>query len=135
MLIATAAVGVAACGGGTNGAPRVASLSTTTTVGTSRGSGGSTTTTPTGGNPTQLLDEWAWCMRAHGDPGQADPTIDASKVIHLTWNDAIPGGIDGTNKGGQGDTGPGQYCRTYIDTAEPTCRAAKISSNRARPSC
>jgi hypothetical protein len=49
---------------------------------------------------------------------QADPTIDANKVIHLTWNDAIPGGIDGTNKGGQGNTGPGQYCRTLIDTAE-----------------
>jgi hypothetical protein len=69
-------------------------------------------------NPTQLLDEWAACMRAHGDPGQADPTVDANKVIHLTWNDAIPGGIDGTNKGGQGNSGPGQYCRTYIDTAE-----------------
>ena len=26
------------------------------------------------GNPTQLLDEWATCMRGHGDPSQADPT-------------------------------------------------------------
>ena len=57
-------------------------------------------------------------MRSHGDPNQADPTIDANKVIHLTWNHAIPGGIYGTNKGGQGNAGPGQYCRTYIDTAE-----------------
>jgi len=56
-------------------------------------------------------------MRRHGDPGQSDPTIDASKAIHLTWNDAIPGGIDGTNKGGQGNAGPGQYCRTYMDEA------------------
>jgi hypothetical protein len=68
-------------------------------------------------NPTQLLDEWAACMRAHGDPGQADPTIDASKVIHLSWNN-LPGGIYGTNQGGQGNLGPGQYCRTYIDSAE-----------------
>ena len=86
--------------------------------GDQHGTGGSTTTTPSAGNPTQLLDEWAACMRAHGDPGQADPTIDASKVIHLTWNDATPGGIYGTNKGGQGNVGPGQYCRTYIDTAQ-----------------
>jgi hypothetical protein len=57
-------------------------------------------------------------MRAHGDPGQADPTIDANKVIHLTWNPSIPGGIDGTYKGGQGNDGPGQYCRKYIDEAE-----------------
>ena len=55
---AESAVGVAACGGGTNSASHVASLSTTTSVAISRGTGGgSTTTTPTGGNPTELLDE------------------------------------------------------------------------------
>ena len=57
-------------------------------------------------------------MNTHGDPNQAAPTIDANSVIHLTWNDATPGGIYGTNKGGQGNAGPGQYCRTYIDQAE-----------------
>jgi hypothetical protein len=57
-------------------------------------------------------------MRAHGDPNQAEPTIDAAKVIHLTMAPAIPGGMLGTNKGGQGDTGPGQYCRTYLANAE-----------------
>jgi hypothetical protein len=56
-------------------------------------------------------------MNTHGDPNQAAPTIDANDVIHLTWNDATRGGIYGTNKGGQGNTGPGQYCRTYIDQA------------------
>jgi hypothetical protein len=27
------------------------------------------------GNPTRLVDEWATCMRSHGDPNQVDPTI------------------------------------------------------------
>jgi hypothetical protein len=57
-------------------------------------------------------------MRAHGDPGQADPTIDANKGIHITWDPAIPGGYDGTNKGGQGNLGPGQYCRSYLTEAQ-----------------
>ena len=30
------------------------------------------------GNATQLVDEWAACMRSHGDPNQADPIIDAT---------------------------------------------------------
>ena len=45
----------------------------------------SPTTTLPKGNPTQLLDEWATCMRSHGDPDQVDPTIDANKVIHITF--------------------------------------------------
>jgi hypothetical protein len=57
-------------------------------------------------------------MRRHGDPNQADPTVDANKVIHVAWNPAIPGGIDGTNKGGQGNSGPGQYCRSYLNDAQ-----------------
>jgi len=40
-------------------------------------------------------------MRSHGDPNQADPTITPSKLIDITWNPATPGGIYGTNKGGQ----------------------------------
>ena len=106
--------------------PQVASLrTTTTTIGNGSANGGSSTsTTQPSGNPTQLLDEWAACMRAHGDPGQVDPTIDASKVIHLTWNN-LPGGIYGTNQGGQGNAGPGQYCRTYFDTAETDLQGAQ----------
>jgi hypothetical protein len=73
---------------------------------------------PAKDTPTALLDHWAACMRSHGDPGQADPTIDANKVIHMTWNPATTGGIYGTNKGGQANAGPGQYCRTYIDEAQ-----------------
>ncbi len=120
VLAAAAAIGLASCGGG-SGSPHVANLGTSTSSGaSSSGSdgGGTPATTAAKDNPTELLDEWAACMRAHGDPGQADPTIDANKVIHLTWNPDIPGGIDGTNKGGHGNNGPGQYCRTYIDQAE-----------------
>ena len=33
---------------------------------------------------TPLLNEWAACERSHGDPDQADPTVDASGVIYIT---------------------------------------------------
>jgi hypothetical protein len=61
-------------------------------------------------------------MRSHGDPGQADPTVDVHGVIHISWNPAIPGGYNGTNKGGQGNSGPGQYCRTYLNAASTALR-------------
>jgi hypothetical protein len=35
-----------------------------------------------------VLDEWAACMRRHGDPNQADPTITANKLIDIPWNPA-----------------------------------------------
>jgi hypothetical protein len=57
-------------------------------------------------------------MRKHGDPGQVDPTITANKLIDITWNPAIPGGFYGTYKGGQGNSGPGQYCRSYLNAAQ-----------------
>jgi hypothetical protein len=79
-------------------------------------SGGTLATTLPTSNAGQLLVEWASCMRSHGDPSQADPTIDVHKVIH-SWNAAIPGGYNGTNKGGQGNNGPGQYCRTELQDA------------------
>jgi hypothetical protein len=124
-LIVMAAIGLTACG--SSSTPHVASLPTssnTASGGTPVNSSTSAAGThghrsrPAKGGATALLVQWASCMRAHGDPGQADPTIDANKVIHVTWTDAIPGGIYGTNKGGQGNAGPGQYCRTYIDEAE-----------------
>jgi hypothetical protein len=86
VLVTGAGVGLAACSGSSS--PRVASLG--------KGSDGSvsTTTVPTG-SPTKLLDEWAACMRSHGDPGQIDPTVDASKVIQITLGWA--GGLRGAN--------------------------------------
>jgi len=76
------------------------------------------TTTLANGDPARLVDEWATCMRSHGDPDQADPTVDANKDIDIDWNPAITGGIFETNKGGQGNSGPGQYCRACLDAAQ-----------------
>jgi hypothetical protein len=90
ILVAAAALALAACSGGPS-TPQVASLGTSTSSGgstdpgTSSGtSGGSTPATQSASGPTRLVDEWAACERSHGDPGQADPTIDASGVIHIT---------------------------------------------------
>jgi hypothetical protein len=122
VLLTAAALTLGACGRGP-ASPHVASLGTSTTLASNQGtSGGSTTTTQTAVNPTQLLNGWATCMRGHGDPNQADPTIDTNKVIHLTWDPAIPGGYLGTEKGGQGNVGPGQYCRTYLTKAQSALR-------------
>jgi hypothetical protein len=123
-IIVLAAIGLTACG--SSSTPQVASLPTSSTA-AGGGTPNSPSTTAMGtrhhrsgpviGNATALLVKWASCMNTHGDPNQAAPTIDANKVIHLTWNDATPGGIYGTNKGGQGNAGPGQYCRAYINEA------------------
>ncbi len=118
---AVAALGLAACGGSSS--PHVANL------GSSGGHGGSTTTTLPKGNPTQLLDEWAACMRAHGDPGQADPTIDANKVIHITFSPSAaaqppPGGGRGSGQvtSGGPESGP---CGAYLTAASTALRGGK----------
>jgi hypothetical protein len=112
---AAAAIGLAACGGGSS-TPHVASVgsSSGSNSGSSPASGGSATT-GSNGNPAQLLQEWTSCERSHGDPGQADPTIDASKVIHVTMPASIQGGVEGQN--GQSGSGPGRICATYLNDA------------------
>jgi hypothetical protein len=67
-----------------------------------------------------MLDEWAACMRRHGDSGQADPVIDASKVIEITtpagpanWGQYI-GTYDGT--------GP---CGNYLTAASAALRGGQ----------
>jgi hypothetical protein len=122
VLVAAAAFGLAGCGGSGSG-PHVASLQNSSghgsgTATTNTSSGGSSGSALPKGSPTQLLNEWAACMRSHGDSGQTDPAITAGKVIDITWNPAIPGGYNGTNKGGQGNSGPGQYCRSYLAAAQ-----------------
>jgi hypothetical protein len=112
ILLTAFALALAACGGGPR-SPHVARLGTNAT----NGSGSTTTTLPTS-NPTQLVDDWAACMRRHGDPNQADPTVDANNDIDINWNPAVTGGIYGTYKGGQGNSGPGQYCRSYLAAAQ-----------------
>jgi len=123
VIIAGAALLTAACGGGSGTTQGVASLGTSSHhgSGTSAVSGSSATAAPKG-NPTQLLNEWAACMRRHSDPTQADPTIDASKVIHITMPDGFPGGVFGQDGHG---TGPGLACATYLDRASSTLAAGQ----------
>ena len=113
-IAVTAAIGLAACGG--SRAPHVASLNGSTG---SRDSGGPTTTLPKG-NPTQLLDEWATCMRSHGDPDQTDPTIDANKVIHIIFP---PGANNGPVDAGKG--GSSSPCSNYLTAASTALRGGQ----------
>jgi len=120
-LTTAAAIGLAACGGSGN-SPHVASLGTS-----SRGGSSTTTTLPTG-NPTQLLDKWAGCMRTHGDPGQVDPTVDANGVIHITFMPGgnAPGGNGPVAVGGPGGKGGplgnGGPCGAYLTAASTGLR-------------
>jgi len=100
VLVTGAAIGLAACSG--SSPPRVANL------GQNSGNGSVTTTTVPAASPTKLLDQWTACMRNHGDPGQVDPTVDASKVIQITLGWA--GGLSGAN----GACGP------YLSAAQTT---------------
>jgi hypothetical protein len=99
VLFAGAAICLAACSGASP--PQVASLNKNP----GRGSANTTTTAPAG-SPTQSLDEWAACMRGHGDPGQIDPTVNASKVIQITLGWA--GGLSGANGA----------CGSYLSAAQ-----------------
>ena len=113
LAAAAAVIGLAACGG--SGSPHVANLSNSS----GNGSGATTTTLPKG-NPTQLLDEWATCMRSHGDPNQVDPTIDANKVIHITYPASTSG--NGPATFGKGSNDP---CSAYLTAASTALRGGK----------
>jgi hypothetical protein len=112
ILVAAGAFALGACGGST--LPHVASLGKT-----GGNSGVSSTTLPTG-NPSQLLDEWAACMRGHGDPNQTDPTVDANKVIQLTlpagWSEGVGALL---NKGG------GHSCASDMTAAQTALRGGE----------
>jgi hypothetical protein len=126
VLVAAVALGLAACGG-SSPSPHVASLQKSSGHGSATAPASSATALPKG-SPTRLLNEWAACMRSHGDTGQTDPTITAGKVIDLPWNYTGPGSYYGTNKGGQGNSGPGQYCRSYLAAAQTA-----LGGNHAHP--
>ncbi len=114
-IAAAATIGLAACGGSSS--PHVASL------GNSTGNGGaSPTTTLPKGNPTQLLDDWASCMRSHGDPNQVDPTIDANKVIHITYPPGANGNGPDALGGGNSSNDP---CNAYLNAASTALRGGK----------
>src|SRR5271155_1933225 len=67
VLLVAAAAGLGACGGSSS--PHVASLGKSGGI---SGKSGITSTTVGSVNPTQLLDEWAICLRSHSDPDQVD---------------------------------------------------------------
>jgi len=114
IFVAAAAVALAACGGGST-PPHVASL------GTNGGdAGASTTTTVPRGNATQLLDEWAACMRSHGDPNQVDPTVDATKVIQLPLPAGYTQGVGALLNGGGG-----RSCVSYMTAAQTALRGGE----------
>jgi hypothetical protein len=117
VFFAVVTFGLAACGNAGSGSPRVASLGTSTTTDGGHDSA-STTTAPKGGSATQLMDEWAACMRTNGDPDQSDPTIDQYGVINIT----VPAGISqALSSEAHGTTGP---CSQYELEAENVLRAA-----------
>lgn len=98
VLATAAAIGLAACSGTSPppagegaGAATVASLPTSTSGGTRTGggAGASSTTIPSTGNATALVDEWAACMRHHGDPDQTDPVIDSHGGINIVVPRAV----------------------------------------------
>lgn len=109
----------AGCGGST--APSVANIATTSTAaraaGSSTGSGSSTSTTSKD-SATGLLVEWAACMRTHGDPDQADPSVDNHWGINVTIPLGAPQALSDEVHGG---TAP---CNQYLAAASNALRAA-----------
>lgn len=87
VLAAAATIGLAACSHGPS-SPGVASLPTGSAHSSgdpASGSSGSGSSPGAGskGNATALVDKWATCMRAHGDPNQADPVINSDSDIEI----------------------------------------------------
>jgi hypothetical protein len=78
--------------------------------GGSNGKSGITSTTVGSANPSQLLDEWATCRRSHGDHDQGDPTIDVTKVMHVTY----PPGYNPKSQVGSSTT---NSCDAYLTAA------------------
>lgn len=118
-IVAGAALLTAACSGDPASTPQVASLGTSSSTGSGNSAAaGSSTSTAANGNPTQLLDEWAACIRGRGDPNQADPTIDASKDIEITMNN-VPKALEDEV---HGSTGP---CSNYLLGAENALRGGQ----------
>jgi hypothetical protein len=122
VLVVAAGIGLAACTSGPS-SPPVASLGSGggsgsgPSSGSSAATGGSTAASPAG-NPTQLLDEWAACMRSHGDPNQTDPTIDADKEIHIFMRNVSAA----MSAQAHGSTGP---CSRYELAAEAALRGGQ----------
>jgi hypothetical protein len=107
IVVAASCIVLAACSGPSS--PHVASLGKSASV------GGAGTTTVPASTATQSLDKWAACMRSHGDPNQADPTVDVNKVIQIT----LPVGY------AHGVSGGGPSCSAYLTAAETALRGGQ----------
>lgn len=101
-IVASTALLTAACSTASS-SPQVAS------VGNSN-SNGNSPATASNGNTTQSLDEWATCIRSHGDPNQSDPTVDSNKDIQITMTDVS----DALASEVHGSVGP---CSNYLVAA------------------
>jgi hypothetical protein len=74
--------------------------------------------------PTKLVDEWAACERAHGNPGQTDPTIDAHGVIDITTPRLAPGHPAARPPVAGNPHGATGTCSWYLAAAQRALRAA-----------
>jgi|HubBroStandDraft_6_1064221.scaffolds.fasta_scaffold208445_2 hypothetical protein len=88
VLVAAAGITLAACSHGPS-SPHVASLPMGSAHSSgdpaSSGSGGGNSAAPgSKGNATKLVDDWAACMRSHGDPNQSDPVINSQGDIEIS---------------------------------------------------
>jgi hypothetical protein len=117
VLAAAAAIGLAACSGGSS-TPQVASLGNSAGTPASSGGGGASPAASGSGNATQLLDEWTTCIRGHGDPNQVDPTVDSNSDIDITMENVSPT-LSGDVHGG---TGP---CSNYLNAASAALRGGQ----------
>jgi hypothetical protein len=121
VLVAAAALALAACGGSA-ASPQVASLGKSSSngsgSGTASGGGSASSAATPPGNPAQLLAKWTACMHSHGDPSQAVPTIDASKVIHMTTPLSV-----NIAPNGQNPDPPGAACLPYLEAASTALQA------------
>jgi hypothetical protein len=128
VLVACSAITLAACGG--SNSPTVASLVRNAgprsvgakSVGNSSARRkGSTTARPSKRDPTALVDQWATCMRGHGDPTQADPVIDSHGVINIVVPPVTGGGPPVVTGGPEAAEGT---CSQYLAAAQRALRAA-----------
>lgn len=88
VLVAVAGITLAACSHGLS-SPQVASLGSSSAHSSGdpggSGSGGGNSAGPgSKGNATKLVDDWAACMRSHGDPSQSDPVINSVGDIEIS---------------------------------------------------
>ena len=119
VLSAAAAIGLAACSHGPS-SPEVASLATSSTHSSgdpaSGSSGGGNSAGPgSKGNATQLVDDWAACMRSHGDPNQSDPVINSDSDIEISMTNVSSGDV------GQAHSSSGP-CGHYLAAASSALR-------------